>query len=98
MGVLVICILVLTEFYIVCTAFFVLFILCILILIHFVCIIVRTTATQLQLVVVVAVINTFAIWTLFHGAGKGSVDSLFSPLTRSIDISLFCLVFVPWVI
>jgi len=45
-GILVICVLVFTVFCIVCTVFFVLFRLCIFILICFVCTIVRTTATE----------------------------------------------------
>ena len=45
-GILVICVLVFTVFGIVCTLFFVLFRLCIFILICFVCISVRTTATE----------------------------------------------------
>jgi multisubunit Na+/H+ antiporter MnhG subunit len=45
-GVLVTCLLVFTVFCIVCTVFFVLFRLCIFILICFVCTSVRTTATE----------------------------------------------------
>jgi len=45
-GVLVICVLVFTVFCIVCTVFFVLFGLCVFILIGFVCTSVRTTATE----------------------------------------------------
>jgi len=45
-GVLVICVLVFTVFCIVCTVFFVLFHLCIFILICFVCTSVKTTATK----------------------------------------------------
>ena len=45
-GVLVMCVLVFTVFCIVCTVFFVLFRLCIFILICFVCTGVRTTATE----------------------------------------------------
>jgi hypothetical protein len=45
-GVLVICVLVFTVFGIVCAAFYVLFLLCIFILICFVCTSVRTTSTE----------------------------------------------------
>jgi len=48
-GVLVICVLVFTVFRIVCTVFFVLFRLCVFILICFVCTIVRTAANEGQL-------------------------------------------------